>query len=312
MPLSTEPQMENNDEPTVQPDPSEQPDLPQDEAQAAPPAAPEISEDERRIQLKKALESLLFITDHPLSLQKLCKIVGVTQKESKRVIEAIGLLKQDLDDKQSAVQVVEVADGFQMGTRAAYAPFVKKLFTEKMTMRLSTAAHETLSIIAYKQPLTRAEIEQIRGVEVIAAIETLLEKRLIEVVGRRETVGRPLLYGSTTDFLRHFGLRNLEDLPPIDSFTIENAPLGEKELPAELSAGEAALAGEMPSTEAAQHEDLPSEKAKPLPSCIEAQAKEFAAGEEMAAEREQKEFDETSSAPVTEEPETPKKKTIWE
>lgn len=357
MPSSTEPRMENDNEPSAHPDqeaaasqpletpqPQDSQEQPQAEAQAsdaaapvegAAPAEPQLSEEERREQLKKALESLLFITDHPLPLQKLCKIVGVTQKESKRVVEAIGLLKQELDDKKSAVQVVEVADGFQMGTRPQFAPFVKKLFTEKMTMRLSTAAHETLSIIAYKQPLTRAEIEQIRGVEVIAAIETLLEKRLIEVVGRRETVGRPLLYGTTTDFLRHFGLRSLEDLPPIDSFTVENAPLGERgsaasaaETPSESavadgvqSAGEAALSAEVPTTEAGLSEDLPAEGAsKPLPSCVEAQSKEFAAGEEMAAEREQKEFDETGSAPVIEEgvsgdesPEAkPKKKTLWD
>ncbi|MDE2040165.1 MAG: SMC-Scp complex subunit ScpB [Elusimicrobia bacterium] len=168
--------------------------------------------------LKKALESLLFITDHPLSLAQLCKILGVREKESKRVEDAIAALKGELDEKQSAVQVVEVAEGFQMGTRPDYAPYVRKLFSDRMTMRLSTAAHETLSIIAYKQPLTRAEIEHIRGVEVIAALETLLEKGLIRVVGRKETVGRPLMYGTTPDFLRHFGLRSLADLPPLDGF----------------------------------------------------------------------------------------------
>ena len=174
--------------------------------------------------LKKALESLLFITNQPLSLDKLCKIVGI--KDPPRLQALIAELRQELDEKGSAVQILEVADGFQMATRAQYAPFVKKLFTEKMTMRLSTAAHETLSIIAYKQPLTRAEIEQIRGVEVIAALETLLEKGLIKVVGRRETVGRPLMYGTTPDFLRHFGLRSLDDLPPLDQFkpSEETAP----------------------------------------------------------------------------------------
>ena len=85
-------------------------------------------------------------------------------------------------------------------------------------MRLSTAAQETLSIISYKQPLTRAEVEEIRGVEVIAALETLLEKRLIKVVGRKETVGRPLMYGTTVEFLRHFGLHSLEDLPSLERF----------------------------------------------------------------------------------------------
>lgn len=116
-----------------------------------------------------------------------------------------------------------VAEGWQMATRPDLAPYVRKLFADRATMRLSVAAQETLSIVAYRQPLTRAEIEEIRGVEVIAALETLLEKRLLKVVGRKETVGRPLLYGTTPEFLRHYGLRSLEDMPPIDSFAPADA-----------------------------------------------------------------------------------------
>ena len=301
--------------------------------QAAEPAPgtvnePELTPEQQAERLKRGIESLLFITDHPLPLAKLAKCAGLTVKEHKKALEIVEELRRELAERNSAVQIIEVADGFQMGTKPTYAPFVKKLFSEKMTMRLSTAAHETLSIIAYKQPLTPAEIEQIRGVEVIAAIETLLEKRLIEVVGRRETVGRPLLYGTTTDFLRHFGLRSLEDLPPIDSFTPENAPLGERvQHPEVPTPGEAALE-EVPSTEAGEHHDMPVEAggdAKPLPSCVEAQSKEFAAGEEMAAEREAEAaeaseeeqpkaetFDETQSAPVAEEEPKPKRKTLWD
>ncbi len=154
-------------------------------------------------ELSKALEGLLFITDRPLSIEQLGKIVGV--KDPARVGALVEQLRQKLEEKGSPVVLLEVAEGFQMATRPAYAPYVRKLFADKMTMRLSTAAHETLSIVAYKQPLTRAEIEEIRGVEVIAALETLLEKRLIKVVGRKESVGRPLMYGTTAEFLRHFG-----------------------------------------------------------------------------------------------------------
>ncbi|MBI5631024.1 MAG: SMC-Scp complex subunit ScpB [Elusimicrobia bacterium] len=168
-------------------------------------------------ELKKTLETLLFITDRPLGLAELCKITGI--KEQPQVESAIARIREDMEQKGSAIQLMEVAEGFQMATRPAYFAHVRKLFTERMTMRLSTAALETLSIIAYKQPLTRAEIEEIRGVEVIAALETLLEKHLVRVVGRKETVGRPLMYGTTPDFLRHFGLRSLENLPPLDSFT---------------------------------------------------------------------------------------------
>ena len=175
------------------------------------PASP--LEDE---ELRGRLETLLFITDHPLSLDDLRKLTKV--KDTARLGALVGELRQKLEDQKSALQVLEVAEGFQMATRPIYGELVRKLFAERMTMRLSTPAHETLAIIAYKQPLTRAEIEEIRGVEVIAALETLLEKRLIKVVGRKESVGRPLLYGTTADFMRHFGLRSLEDLPPIDNF----------------------------------------------------------------------------------------------
>jgi segregation and condensation protein B len=180
------------------------------------PASP--LEDE---ELKGQLETLLFITDHPLSLDDLRKLTKV--KDTARLGALVGDIRQRLEEQKSALQVLEVAGGFQMATRPTYGELVRKLFAERMTMRLSTAAHETLAIIAYKQPLTRAEIEDIRGVEVIAALETLLEKRLIKVVGRKESVGRPLLYGTTADFMRHFGLRSLEDLPPIDEFQVPEA-----------------------------------------------------------------------------------------
>jgi segregation and condensation protein B len=250
-------------------------------------------------QLKKALESLLFITDHPLSAAQLGKIVGV--KDADRVVALVGELKKELEDKASAVQVIEVADGFQMATRSEYAPFVRKLFAERMTMKLSTAAHETLSIIAYKQPLTRAEIEQIRGVEVIAALETLLEKGLIRVVGRRETVGRPLMYGTTPDFLRHFGLRSLEDLPPIDSFTPpEGSPLGAS------APGDAAV--EPSTTEASWQEagDVqPAVEAEQTP----VDAERVSESVEPTAEEESQ----NSSEPATpEEPAKPAPKNIWD
>ena len=175
------------------------------------PASP--PEDE---ELRGQLETLLFITDHPLTLEDLRKLTKV--KDTSRLGALVEQVRLRLEEGRSPLQVLEIGGGFQMATRPAYGDLVRKLFAEKMTLRLSTAAHETLAIIAYKQPLTRAEIEEIRGVEVIAALETLLEKRLIKVVGRKESVGRPLLYGTTADFMRHFGLRSLEDLPPIDSF----------------------------------------------------------------------------------------------
>jgi len=168
-----------------------------------------------KTELKQAVETLLFITDQPIGVSKISSAVGSGDRdEIEKIIEEI---RKDYDDRGAALQVLEIADGYQMATRSSNARYVRTLFQEKMAMRLSTAALETLSIIAYKQPLTRAEIETVRGVEVIAALETLLEKGLIRVTGRKESVGRPLLYGTTPDFLRRFGLRSLKDLPPLDT-----------------------------------------------------------------------------------------------
>ncbi|MFA6093634.1 MAG: SMC-Scp complex subunit ScpB [Elusimicrobiota bacterium] len=168
-------------------------------------------------ELKKTIETLLFITDQPLPAEKLAAAAGESDVE--RVRSAIAQIGREAEERGSAVQVIEIAEGWQMSTRPEFAPSVRRLYSDRMTMRLSAAALETLSIISYKQPLTRAEVEEIRGVEVIAALETLLEKDLVRVVGRRESVGRPLLYGTTSAFLRHFGLRSLADLPPLDTFT---------------------------------------------------------------------------------------------
>ena len=169
--------------------------------------------------LRRALEGLLFITDRPLSAAELGRLVDVRDED--RITAAVEDLRRELEDSPRGYRLIAVAEGWQMATRPELAPFLRKLFADRATMRLSTAAQETLSIVSYKQPLTRAEIEEIRGVEVIAALETLLEKRLVRVVGRKETVGRPLMYGTTLEFLRHFGLRSLADLPPLDRFAPE-------------------------------------------------------------------------------------------
>jgi len=178
----------------------------------------EILEQDKALELKKAIETLLFITDAPISIAKICQAVGVKDKDP--VEETVAALQREYEDRETAMQILEVADGFQMATRSKFAGYVRNLYKDKMTMRLSTAALETLAIIAYKQPITRAEIEAIRGVEVIASLETLLEKALVKVVGRKDSVGRPLLYGTSAEFLRHFGLRNVDDLPPFEDFAI--------------------------------------------------------------------------------------------
>jgi segregation and condensation protein B len=153
--------------------------------------------------------------------------------------------------------VIGVAGGFQIATRSEMAPWIRKLYKERLTVRLSSSALETLAIIAYKQPITRSEIEQIRGVEASGVMETLLERRLVKVVGRKETIGRPLLYGTTTEFLRQFGLKHLSELPDLQSYqlppqntdAVQELPFAEGEQEAvavESAVSEGAAAEETP------------------------------------------------------------------
>lgn len=175
--------------------------------------------------VKKIIETLLYMTDHPLSNQEIIEVFdkSITEEE---ILSAVGEIKADLAKSDSGLTLVEVAGGIQIATSPQVAVWVRKLYRERLTVRLSSSALETLSIIAYKQPITRSDIEQIRGVEVTGVMETLLERRLIKVIGRKETIGRPLLYGTTPEFLRQFGLKHLSDLPDLKSISVaESNPL---------------------------------------------------------------------------------------
>ncbi len=174
-----------------------------------------------REELVKVVETLLFITDQPIEMKKLCKITEVGDEAVLR--DALAELQRLYLETGRAIQVMEVGGGWQLTTKPEYGRWVRKLYNEKLTLRLSAAALETLAIIAYRQPITRAEIEVIRGVEVIAPLETLVTRGLVKVAGRKETVGRPLLYGTSDDFLRLFGLNNLDGLPKIDTLALEKA-----------------------------------------------------------------------------------------
>ncbi len=171
----------------------------------------------RNEQALKILEALLYMTDHPLSYQEIGDIIEGESVPEAEIKSLVNELRQKWSSPDMPLQVVEVAGGVQMATRQEMAPWIRKLYKERLTVRLSPSALETLSIIAYKQPIARSEIEQIRGVEVTGVVETLLERRLIKVVGRKETIGRPLLYGTTPDFLRQFGLNHLTELPDLES-----------------------------------------------------------------------------------------------
>ncbi len=174
------------------------------EAKAAEP-------DER--QLKRAIECLLFVSDKPLSLNEL---KGVLEVNSELIQRLIGELMREYDER-SGLAIVEVAGGYQMVTRPECAFYVSRL-RQPRRIKLSRASLETLAIIAYRQPITHPEIEQIRGVDSSGCIARLLELGLIKVVGRRESPGRPYLYATTERFLDVFGLKDLSELPPIEQW----------------------------------------------------------------------------------------------
>lgn len=173
-----------------------------------------------RDQAKKVVEALLYMTDHALTEAEISEVIGEKQPPVEEIQQIIGDIRAKYDEMGSPLCVVAVAGGYQIATRSEMAPWVRRLYKERLTVRLSPSALETLSIIAYKQPITRSEIEQIRGVEASGVMETLLERRLVKVVGRKETIGRPLLYGTTMEFLRQFGLKHLSELPDLQSYQL--------------------------------------------------------------------------------------------
>ncbi len=164
-------------------------------------------------KLKKILESLLFVSETPLSPKKIASFLRDTPESG--IQTALADLKGEINGMDRSFQVVEVAEGFQLVTRPEYHKWAKELYKIISKTRLSKASMEALAIIAYKQPVTRAEVEAIRGVEVSNLIQSLLEKKMVRILGRAETPGRPLLYGTTHEFLIHFGLKDLSDLPKV-------------------------------------------------------------------------------------------------
>jgi len=162
---------------------------------------------------KKTIEALLFLSEEP---EKVDKIAAVLSTAPEEVTDLIRELQRDFAQASRGLQIFEVAGGFQMGTLPELAPYLEKAFSEDISSNLSTAALEALAIIAYKQPVTRIEIESIRGVRSEHVLENLLKRKLIRVSGRKEGPGRPLLYNTTPDFLKYFGLMDLEDLPPLE------------------------------------------------------------------------------------------------
>jgi segregation and condensation protein B len=159
------------------------------------------------------LEALLFASSKPLSMDNLSESSGWEKKE---IRESLKALKDEYEAQGRGFTLEEVAGGFQLRSDPRFADQVSKLFASRAKRRFTRSSLETLSIIAYRQPVTRAEVEQIRGVDSGAVLKTLLSQVMIRVLGRKEAPGRPILYGSTREFLEYFGLRDLESLPTLE------------------------------------------------------------------------------------------------
>jgi segregation and condensation protein B len=200
--------------------------------------------------LKPIVEALIFASPEPLTPKALYRLLDGEPKED--VDAALAALRADYD-RPGGLQIVEIAGGFQIVTRTELHEWVRKLFHERTTQKLSVQALETLAVIAYKQPITAPEIAEIRGVSSSGGVlSTLVERKLIKTVGRKQVVGRPFMYATTREFLERFGLNDISDLPKVDElsdalgFELPTA-LGESgsaELPFEASADEPAVVGD--------------------------------------------------------------------
>jgi segregation and condensation protein B len=208
--------------------------------------------------IKKIIEALLFVADQPIPDGVFRFVLGelVAGQNIEQLVKEIG---DEYAQRNAPMELRFVAGGWQFSTKKEFGSWVRKLYREKMTFKLSNSALETLSVIAYKQPITRSEIEEIRGVEVSGVMETLLERKLVKIVGRKETLGRPLLYGTTQEFLRHFGLSHLSELPSLDELT---PPEEAAELPLETVPDEQGETAVAPSGDQGTTASAPQEETK--------------------------------------------------
>ena len=212
-------------------------------------------------QARRILEGILFVSPEPVAPKRIkSALPGVEPAVIQQLIDE---LNAEYAQRQHAFFIQEVAGGWRLVTDPQLAAWIKRAMELPREDSLSKRSLETLAIVAYKQPLTKAEIETIRGVDVSGTLDTLLERQLVEVVGRKETPGRPMLYGTTTEFLRHVGLKLLKDLPPLGSGatpTLPGSDRGAIEAPKEVPrlAGVTA-AGLTESAADAQVSDAPEE-----------------------------------------------------
>jgi segregation and condensation protein B len=175
-----------------------------------------------RISLEQRVEALIFSSERPISESRMKTVLGIEDDDAtKKIKAAIETVNATYDKNARAFRIERVAGGYRPLTREEFAPLVSNLYADRQQQKLSQAALETLSIIAYRQPVMRAEIEVIRGVACGEVLRSIMEKRLVKIVGRAEELGRPMLYGTTREFLNIFGLATLDDLPDVQGLVRE-------------------------------------------------------------------------------------------
>ncbi|NBS51371.1 MAG: SMC-Scp complex subunit ScpB [Spartobacteria bacterium] len=231
--------------------------------------------DEPAFPLHRIVESLLFASQKPISAKELASIfkgAADTAKDNPSIAcyakvkreqleEAIQELEKEYADTGRSFEVRESAAGWQLVTKADFSPWLRQLFPENRQARLSAPAMETLAIIAYRQPITRADLEAVRGVAVDGVMQTILDRGLIRIAGRSDIPGRPLLYETTQHFMEHFGLKTLDDLP--NASELRKIPLPKAEVPESVKAPEPAsedtTTAEVPAADPALSESAPAE-----------------------------------------------------
>ena len=179
----------------------------------------EFNETSRKGVHKSIIEAMLFVSGEPLTLREIAINLEATPKYVEEVI--VDLMK-DYEVEERGIKLILLNDGYQLVTKAEHSDYIQKLLKKNKRQSLSQASLESLAIVAYKQPITRIDIDEIRGVKSDSAIQRLLEKGLIKDVGRLEVPGRPILYGTSQEFLRQFGLQDLKELPSLDLFSFDD------------------------------------------------------------------------------------------
>lgn len=324
---------EDGDKPAAEPESSEE----------APAEATEETPD-LRYQLKQVLEAIMFASQKPLSVKEITSVLkGAAEADKEnpsshatpfakvkeaQLRAAIEEMELDYSDSSRTYEVRESAAGWQLVTKPDFAPWLRQLFPENRSARLSAPAMETLAIIAYRQPITRADIEAVRGVAVDGVMQTLLDRGLIKIDGRAEIPGRPLLYGTTQNFMEHFGLKHLDDLPNAGELRKISLPTAEPppaETPEALAATPEVAAEQSepvaetaePATEQPEHggdfleasAESEGESSEPAAEAVEETPEEAVAEsapeEAPVAEAETTEPAPEESAPADQEPESP-------